>query len=234
MDGTSPEGSTEAPAIETLQPETAPPTIPPPAPKPLRAVALAGLQAGMLGVLWMLAWLGVSAAWQQDSFWKSENLFATVFYGGGAYRAGSGFVHSTFAGLSLFLVIYSLLGACFAIVVRDRLSPVKTLFSGVLFGALWYYLSFRLLWKSIIPLAFLLHSETPTLLGHLVYGTFLGRFPVYLRDPSRIAAVVKDAQVVDQEGTRDGVPAIEPAAAAPAPTEATPVPDQFSSPPGPA
>src|SRR5437867_476971 len=46
------------------------------------SATLAGLQAGMLGVCWMLAWLGLSAKWQNRSFWTAENLMATAFYGG--------------------------------------------------------------------------------------------------------------------------------------------------------
>ena len=86
------------------------------------AVALAGLQAGMLGVLWMLAWMGVNAKWEQRSFWTPENLFATAFYGGSAIQWG--FAMSTVSGLALYLLLYSLLGAAFATVVRNRLSHI--------------------------------------------------------------------------------------------------------------
>jgi len=170
------------------------------APKSPLAVALAGLQAGMVGVLWMLAWLGLSAAWQKDSFWKPENLFATAFYGGEAYQ--SGFVHTTYAGLSLYLLIYSLLGAFFALSARGRLRAGATLLAAVLFGAAWYYATFRLLWRSVIPLAYLWHAETPTLIGHLIFGTFLARFDVYLRDP-------KPAQTVPPAAAPPGTSGLE-------------------------
>lgn len=145
------------------------------------AVCLAGLQSGMVGVLWMLAWMGVSSALQQRSFWTAENLFATSLYGGSAIRPG--FAHTTFFGLALYLLLYSFLGALFAVTVRQRLSRNRTLLAAVLLGVGWYFVSFHWIWKSAIPLAFLLHSEQPTILGHLIYGTFLGRFPVYLEEP---------------------------------------------------
>jgi hypothetical protein len=52
------------------------------------AVFLAGLQAGMIAVLWMLAWMGVSAMWQRRSFWSAENLMASVLAGSPAIRNG--------------------------------------------------------------------------------------------------------------------------------------------------
>lgn len=139
----------------------------------------AGLQSGTLGVLWMLAWLGVSATWQRRSFWTAENLLASVFYGNSAIR--SGFAFSTLSGLALYLLLYSLLGAVFAALLRERVSQLRTLLLGIAFGLAWYYVSFHWIWERVSPLVALLHSARPTLIGHLVYGTFLGRYPEYLR-----------------------------------------------------
>jgi hypothetical protein len=153
------------------------PATQPPRPSNL-TVGLAGLQAGMLGVCWMLAWLGISAKWQLRSFWTAENLMASVFYGDGAIR--SGFAGRTLSGLALYLLLYSSLGAFFAFLVADRLPRLRVVLASVLFAMCWYYLSFQLLWKSVMPLVALLHSGPPTALGHVIYGTVLGRYPVYL------------------------------------------------------
>ena len=83
------------------------------------AVFLAGLQAGMIAICWMLAWLGLSAMGQRRSFWTAENLMATVFHGDAAIRRGFG--STTLSGLALYLLIYSLLGAVFAV---DRSQPL--------------------------------------------------------------------------------------------------------------
>src|SRR5689334_23333120 len=92
--------------------------------RPSRLTAgLAGLQAGMLGVCWMLAWLGISAKWQLRSFWTAENLMASVFYGDRAIRAG--FAGRTLSGLALYLLLYSSLGALFAFLVADRLPRLR-------------------------------------------------------------------------------------------------------------
>src|ERR1022692_4646750 len=74
------------------------------------AVSLAGLQAGMIGICWMLAWLGL----------------------------------------------------------------------GVLLPVGWYYLWFRVLGQTLMPLVWLLHAETSTAFGHVIFGAMIARFPAYL------------------------------------------------------
>lgn len=156
---------------------------------------LAGLQGGMLGAGWMLAWLGISAVYQHRSFWTAENLMASAFYGGAAIR--DGFSVMTFSGLALYLLLYSLLGAVFAALLRDRVPPGRLLLLAIVFAVAWYYLAFRVLWKTAIPLVSLLHAERPTLFGHLVYGTILGRYSATLQ---RVPPVVEPAAEPDATG----------------------------------
>ena len=61
--------------------------------------SLAGLQAGMIATLWMLAWMGMSAVWQRTSFWTAENLLASTFYGSAAIHTG--FSYHTISGAGL-------------------------------------------------------------------------------------------------------------------------------------
>jgi hypothetical protein len=150
------------------------------------AILLAGLQAGMVAALAMLAWMGSSAVWQRRSFWTSENLLATIFYGGTAVH--NGFSKSTISGLALYLLVYSVLGCVFAAGSRGRLATTKLLVAGIAVALVWYYLSFHFVWKAISPLVPLLHPVRPTILGHIIYGVVLGRFPRYL--PRNGAAVV--------------------------------------------
>ena len=138
---------------------------------------LAGLQAGMVGALWMLAWLGVSAAWQNQGFWKPENLFATMFYGSDAVR--SDFGSKTLPGLALYLLLYSLLGGIFALALRGRAASGRLVLIGIIFSLGWFYLSFHLIWKSVMPLAYLLSSDRPMVVGHLIFGLCIGRFPAH-------------------------------------------------------
>ncbi len=139
---------------------------------------LAGLQAGMLGTVWLLLWMGISAKFQGRSFWTAENLMASVFYGGAAIR--NGLAWHTVPGLALYLSVYCLLGALFAMAVRDRLPRLRLLLLSLIFALAWYYASFHGLWEALSPLIGRLHVERSTVLGHLIYGTFLSRFPAYL------------------------------------------------------
>ncbi|HTS31155.1 MAG TPA: DUF6789 family protein [Bryobacteraceae bacterium] len=171
--------------------------------------ASAGLQAGMLGAFWMLLGTGLSDVWQQRSFWTAENLMASAFYGERAIR--SGFAERTLSGLALYLILYSLLGALLAVVVDDRLPRTRIFLVSVLFALGWYYLSFRLLWKSVLPLVALLHSMQSTILGHVLYGLVLGRYPAYLPKPPRQIEATPAAE--DQAAS--SAPAAEEAPPAP-------------------
>ena len=139
---------------------------------------LAGLQAGMVGVWWMLAWMGASAVWQRHSFWTPENLMASVFYGNAAIRRG--FAASTVSGLALYVLLYSLLGAGFAMAVGDRLPRLRLALASMVLALCWYYAAFHLAAKAVSPLIALLDPERTTVLGHAIYGAVLARFPVYL------------------------------------------------------
>ena len=150
------------------------------------AIFLAGLQAGTIAVLWMLAWMGVSARWQRRGFWSAENLMASVLAGNSAIR--NGFASSTLSGIALYLLIYSLLGAAFAVLVRDRFTGLGTLLLGILYSVGWYYLWFRGLGQTLMPLVWLLHAERSTVFGHVVFGAMLPRFQVFLPLRQKAAA----------------------------------------------
>ncbi len=142
--------------------------------------AVAGLQAGIVGALSLLAWMGLSAAWQRRTFWTAANLMASTFFGPSAIRGG--FSWPTVSGLALYVIIYGALGALFGAAVRDRLPLRSTVLAGIAFGMAWYYVSFHLLWNSVNPLVPLLYAERPTIFGHLIYGAVLGRVPRYCRE----------------------------------------------------
>ena len=103
---------------------------------------------------------------------------ATVFHGDAAIRRGFGV--STLSGLALYLLIYSLLGAGFAAVVRDRFTGLGTRAAGrALFGGLVLPVVSRARSKPM-PLVWLLHAESSTVLGHVIFGVLMARFPAYL------------------------------------------------------
>jgi hypothetical protein len=151
--------------------------------RPVHATFLAGLQAGMMAVIVMLAWLGVSALWQGHTFWTTPNQMATLFHGGAAIRAGIG--PFTPSGIALYVVSYSLLGAVFAMIAPRSLTGLGMMLAGVLVAVGWYCLWFRVLGQSMMPLVWMLHAERPTVFGHVLYGVLLARFPVYLDSKPR-------------------------------------------------
>jgi hypothetical protein len=172
------------------------------------ATFLAGLEGGTVGVLWMLAWLGVSSVWQQRSFWAPENLMATAFDRNS--NLAPIFTWATCAGLALYVLIYSALGAAFSSFLRDRVPNRRVMLLAVIFATAWYYFSFRGVFKLVLPLVALLHVEHATLVGHLLYGTMLGRYPAYVHrlmntaPPMAAEAPAVEAPAVAVEQTPEG------------------------------
>jgi hypothetical protein len=139
---------------------------------------LAGLQAGMVAAFWMLIWLGISSMWMRHSFWAPMNTMATVFFRDGAIRPGFG--STTPSGIALYLMIYSLLGAIFVMIVRQRLTRLGVLLASILFSVIWYWIWFRAVAIRTMPLLWLLHPERSTEFGHVIFGALLARYSDYL------------------------------------------------------
>ena len=183
--------------------------------------ALAGLEAGMLGVLAMLAWLGAASAFYRRSVWTSANLMGSLFYGEAALRPGFGV--RTLSGLSVYLLVYSLLGAGFALAERERFPRLRLILIGVIAGLAWYWFAFHFLLERVDPLVWLYTHDRPMLIGHVFYGALLARYPLYLRRlrgelPAPVVA--PPPQVLEQTPT--AAPGPEPAD--PPPTD-TPHPE---------
>src|SRR5690348_11380420 len=159
----------------------------------LLSLSLAGLQAGMAAVLFMLAWLGLSAEWRQSSFWTPENLWASTFYGSDAIHRG--FSTSTFSGLALYLLVYSIFGCLFAAILRGAVRPLRLALVGIVAAVGWYYLSFHLIWHAVSPLVWLLHAERPTLWGHILYGAVIAQFPRYLPAAPSVSVLEPEAVI---------------------------------------
>src|SRR5262249_39710259 len=140
--------------------------------------------------------------------WTAANLMASGFWGTNAIHRG--FALQTLSGLALYLTIYSLLGGLLALVVRDRLPRLRTLLVSIAFAIGWDYLSFHLIWKSIMPLWALRHVERSTVLGHLVYGAVLGRYPIYLSPKSGGGLRPTQAAGPEAPSTRETSPEAPP------------------------
>lgn len=143
---------------------------------------LAGLQAGVIAALILLGWLALASAWHRRSIWTAANIMATTFYGEAAL--GREFTFRTVAGIALYLVLYGTIGALFGLTLAGRGASLRTTLIGVLVGLGWYYLSFAILWQNINPLIPLYTHRGPMMVGHVLYGGLLGRFPRYLYTPA--------------------------------------------------
>ncbi len=139
---------------------------------------LAGLETGIVAVLFLLGWLALASAWYRRSIWTSANIMATTFYGEAAL--GRGFTSRTLAGLALYVVLYGFIGALFGLALQGRGPGSRVVLIGIAVGLGWYFLAYAVLWRSLNPLITLYTHPGPTIAGHVLYGGFLGRYPRYL------------------------------------------------------
>ncbi len=141
---------------------------------------LAGLQAGVLGVLVMVAWLALASVATGRSAWLPANLFAMLFHGPKAYR---NFYHrDAWSGLAFLIVAYGLAGAAWgqllAVFVRTERSGFLRLY-GVLAGLIVYTVVFGMLVKARAPLIGIYAPDLPMRVGHILWGLALAKTPQY-------------------------------------------------------
>jgi hypothetical protein len=146
--------------------------------------ALAGLQAGIAGVIWMFGCSVVLAFWSGRGVWSVPNLLSTVFYGDFAYQ--DVFLHYTWAGLALITVIYGLLGAVWGLIWKAERKPLLT-FIGTITGLAVYYLFFNFVWQLANPVIPLYAPVRELQVAHILWGAALAKSPAYA---ARIAAAV--------------------------------------------
>lgn len=140
--------------------------------------ALAGIQAGVLGVMVMLACTALGSIVDGRSVWLVPNLFASVFYGADAFQ--NSFVYSAWSGISLLVLFYGLIGVGWGCVWRESEKPGLAFFGGI-FGLGIYFLLFPLVWKRMSPMIALYAPERQLELGHILWGMALSKSPGYAR-----------------------------------------------------
>lgn len=142
----------------------------------------AGLQAGMLGGLVMLAWIMTGAWVQGQSFWTIPNLLAYSFYGNRMYRPD--FVWRTWSGLGFHFLFAGVLGIVFALIVPRATRPVVAGLLGVVFSLFLYAVAGVWLWERINPPMQLYARQPFVLAGYLLFGLLLGAVPLFNVRPS--------------------------------------------------
>src|SRR5438067_578252 len=113
-------------------------------------LVIAGLESGVLGGMFMLAWLGLLSVLQGRSVWTIPNLLASTFYGEAALRRG--FRWSTLSGVALHVIMSATVGLLFSLAVREIVSRRRVMLLGVAAGVAWYFLSLGIFWKHVNPI----------------------------------------------------------------------------------
>ena len=101
-------------------------------------------------------------------------------------------------GAALYILLYGVLGTLFALAAGRPMTRLRLALIAMAFGLGWYWIVYRWLWRVVLPLAALLHGGRAAVLGHLLYGALLGRFPRYLPAapaPETTAPVEQAAEV---------------------------------------
>jgi hypothetical protein len=127
--------------------------------------------------------MGFSSVLAAHNFWTEEELMASLVYGAAAIRGDVRF--AAVAGLALYLLLYSLLGAGVAAAIRDQLRPPRLILVSMLAALCWYFVVFRWAGRYVAPWVSRMHAPGPALWGHAIYGALLARYPLYME---RLAA----------------------------------------------
>lgn len=130
----------------------------------------------------MLGWYALMAAWSHHSVWAVPNRLGTLFYPDAAWRSGYG--AATSAGLALHMFTSGVVGMAFGSVAREGRNRVRATLLGILTGLAWYYVSYALFWKRLLPTPV---GVPPTAMmpAYLVFGLVLGCYPGRLRSAER-------------------------------------------------
>jgi len=139
---------------------------------------LAGLEAGVLGALFMMLWLMLGSSLTRRSIWEIPNLFATTFYGSRVYQEQ--YLRTSWSGVAAILAICGLVGMLWGIVWRDD-RPAFLPFLGGLTGLAVYFLVFDLVLQRVNPLVPLYAPLRMIQIGCIIWGLTLAKSPKFSR-----------------------------------------------------
>ena len=142
-------------------------------------LVMAGVEAGVLGGLFVMAWLATLSLLQGRSIWSMPNLLASTFYGEAALRRG--FRWSSLSGVALQVIVSAAVGLLFGLAVSGVANRGRVMMLGLAAGAAWYFLSVGIFWKYVNSMVPLYAGGGGMFLAHVGMGAFLGSFPRYLQ-----------------------------------------------------
>lgn len=147
---------------------------------------LAAIRAGVTGAAASAVLYAVYSKWSGRVWWSLLHLQAIPIYGDGVVYRPLGW--PTLAGGALHILMCGLLALLFRALLRETISPPRTLLLGLLYGAACYYLMTHLVWKRWNPLLVLYAAQRVLFACFVALGFFLGRYPIYLRAAQRAYA----------------------------------------------
>src|SRR5216683_2488827 len=92
-------------------------------------LVMAGVEAGVLGGLFMMAWMATLSLLQGRSIWSIPNLFASTFYGEAALRRG--FRWTSLSGVALQVIVSGAAGLLFGFAVSGVVNRGRVMALGV-------------------------------------------------------------------------------------------------------
>lgn len=133
---------------------------------------LAGIQAGVLGGLAMLAWFAIATPLLGKPWYLIPNLLATRFHVSREVLLTAG--APTWTGAAWLIFAAGIVGA-----VNGILTPGGRLF-GLAVAGTWYLVSYLFVWKRLAPYMLIYAPQPVVVLGFLVYGSVIGWHPQLL------------------------------------------------------
>jgi len=144
--------------------------------------ALAGLQAGVVGAIFMILWTAIGSLWTRRSVWMIPNLYATTFYGSRAYV--NGFTRGSWIGVALMVFVCGIGGVVWGLfwsLLGREERRYFLVFFGAIAGLVAYWVLFKLVFRAVSPLIPLYAPDAQIRIGYLVWGITLSRSAVYSR-----------------------------------------------------
>ncbi|MDE3198690.1 MAG: hypothetical protein KGN84_20250 [Acidobacteriota bacterium] len=139
---------------------------------------LGGLEAGVLGGIYMILWLMLGSSMLGRSVWNIPNLFATTFYGSRVYREE--YLPASWSGIAVILAICGLVGILWGLVWREDRPAFLPLF-GALVGLAVYFLIFDVVLQRVNPLVSVYAPLRLIQIGCVIWGMTLAKSPVFSR-----------------------------------------------------
>src|SRR5262249_34458974 len=141
-------------------------------------LVMAGVEAGVLGGLFMRAWLATLSLLQGRVLLCMPDFLASTFFWEAALRRG--FLLSSLSAVALHVIVSAMAGLLFGLAVGGIVNRGRVMLLGLAAGVAWYFLSVGFFWNYVNPMVPLYSRGSGMLVAHLGLGVFLGSFPKYL------------------------------------------------------